>query len=324
MGFYTDITKDDKISSFDFIETFIAHNVKDWSKWNISFGTDEIESLFSNTIHSMPKKQFEFLLLHCGYIPDYYGKDSSQETLYSKLVESMVCEWAKRVGFNNSFLQKQKSNKEDITIKKGNKVIVCDAKSFRLGRSQAAPNVKDTIKKQAYSTWLMSYNENDRVGGLTTFPSMHNWKKGGEAYVYYTEGNPPIMLLFYEHLAFILNQGIKAEEIIEVLNSYHQIFPSASQNQSVYWNGITNALFGNYSDYSFYMSEAKTYIEEKVKHSADNIIRKLDIIGKEIDEYLNSVSSEELHKIAKDALLINKTKELNEQLMRIKIFRMKK
>ena len=123
MGFYNDISKDNRVISYDFIESFIANNVSDWSKWNKDYGTDEIESLFSNTISNMDKKQFEFLILHCGYIPDYYGKDSSQETLYSKLVESLVCEWAKRVGFTESFLQKQKSNKEDITIKKGIKLL---------------------------------------------------------------------------------------------------------------------------------------------------------------------------------------------------------
>ena len=129
----------------------------------------------------MTNDDFALLVMHSGYIPEFYLPDSSQETLYSKLIESLVCEWARRIGFTDSFLQTQKSNKEDVTIKRRNNVIVCDAKSFRLGRSQAAPNVKDTIKKQAYTTWLDQYNET-KVGGLVTFPSLHDWKKGSEAY----------------------------------------------------------------------------------------------------------------------------------------------
>lgn len=225
MGFYTDLDKEARLSSYDYIEAFIASNVPDWNKWNTEIGTDEIEESFSEEIRGMNNRDFEFLILHCGYIPDYYGKDSSQETLYSKLVESLVCEWAIRVGFDESYLQKQKSNKEDITIKLGDNVIVCDAKSFRLGRSQPAPNVKDTIKKQAYATWLEAYDEKSRIGGLTTFPSLHDWKKGGEAYKYYTEGEPSIMLLFYEHMSFILNQRIPAQTLIDFLLSYSQIFP---------------------------------------------------------------------------------------------------
>lgn len=324
MSYYTDIDIKERIVSYDYIENFISDNVKDWSQWNKNLGTDEIESLFSDAIQRMDNKEFEFLILHCGYIPDYYGKDSSQETLYSKLVESLVCEWAKRVGFTESFLQKQKSNKEDITIKKGNKVIVCDAKSFRLGRSQAAPNVKDTIKKQAYSTWLAAYNSNCRIGGLTTFPSMHNWKKGGEAYLYYTEGDPAIMILFYEHLSFILNQSIGADKIIEVLNNYNQVFTSPSRDQSIYWNGIIRELFGNSKEYTSYMLESKRYIKEKVLHAKNVIEKKLQQIDSDVDAYLNTISDEELRAIAKKALYINRAKELHEQLNHIEEFRLNK
>ena len=33
-------------------------------------------------------------------------------------------------------------------------IIVSDTKSFRLSRSQSAPNVKDTIKLADYEKWL--------------------------------------------------------------------------------------------------------------------------------------------------------------------------
>lgn len=323
MAFYN-FEKQDRIQSYDYIESFIFNNVKDWSQWNKSLGTDDIESIFSDSIQKMNKMQFEFLLLHCGYIPDYYGKDSSQETLYSKLVESMVCEWARRVGFTNSFLQKQKSNKEDITIKKGDKVIVCDAKSFRLGRSQAAPNVKDTIKKQAYTTWLSAYDVNNRVGGLTTFPSMHNWKKGGEAYIYYTESNPPIMILFYEHLSYILNQNITADKIIDVYNNYGQLFSTPNRDQSIYWSAIYRALFDDSDTFHNYIIESKKYIMEKVFHTKEVLVKKLEQCSKGVDDYLAKISDEEIRIIAKKALYHNKTKELQEQVKHIDEFRINK
>lgn len=320
MAFYT-FSRDERILSYDFIENFISSNVQDWSKWNSDIGTDDIEHLFSAAIEDMPQSEFEFLILHCGYIPDYYGKDSSQETLYSKLVESLVCEWARRVGFTESFLQKQKSNKEDITLVKDAKVIVCDAKSFRLGRSQAAPNPKDTIKKEAYSTWLSAYDEQNRVGGLTTFPSMHNWKKGGAVYHYYTEGNPSIMILFYEHMAYILNEHIPADSIISFLKRYDEIFPEPSNNQKVYWEGLLKYLFTNANSFTRYMTEVEFYAREKATHALSVIQSKIEGVGKDVDSMLSNMTNEELQRIARLSLIESRSRELQEQERHIMEFR---
>ena len=317
MPYYAQLSQDYRIKSYDYIENFIAEI--DWSQWGIGYNTDTAETEFSRRIHAMSSLEFQFLLLHCGYIPDYYGKDSSQETLYSKLVESMVCEWAKRIGFNQSFLQKQKSNKEDITIMKDGNVIVCDAKSFRLGRSQAAPNVKDTIKKQAYATWLNAYPHDKQIGGLTTFPSMHDWKKGGEAYYYYTEGNPSIMLLFYEHMAFFLNQSIEADSIISFLGNYNAVYPVASKEKGVYWKGVyENLLNENWNDY---WTECTTYTQEKAKHTIDTLQNKINTIKQDVDGIIATKSHEELIELAKQSIIEHRASDLLEQIHHIRNFR---
>lgn len=252
--------------SFDFLENFIKSHV---TSWEIAPNTSLIESEFTKCIQSMQDKEFSLLVLHAGYIPEFYLPDSSQETLYSKLIESLVCEWAKRIGFTDSFLQTQKSNKEDVTIKNGNSVIVCDAKSFRLGRSQAAPNVKDTIKKQAYTTWLDQYTCK-KVGGLVTFPSLHDWKKGSEAYSYFTEGSPAIMMLFYEQMAYMLISNIKYDKVIKFLDDYDVIFPEASKDRRVYWTGVKRHLLTPSQQeavqYNRYMKESEQIIKMKVNH----------------------------------------------------------
>ena len=324
MGIYSNFTKDYRIASYDYIENFISEKVPDWSKWNNEIGTDEIADAFATKISEMGNKDFEFLTLHCGYIPDYYGKDSSQETLYSKLVEVLVCEWAKRVGFAQSYVQKQKSNKEDITIQLDDYVIVCDAKSFRLGRSQAAPNVKDTIKKQAYSTWLSAYNDKTQVGGLTTFPSLHDWKKGGEAYMYYTEGNPSIMILFYEFMSFMLHKQISAERLIECLNSYSQIFPHASRDKQVYWDGIVNffcVTMDEKREFVMYQKEVQKYVVEKSTHSLNKIQELINNAKAEVEKKLSTKSQQEILEIAKTALVDNQCRELYDQVKNIKQFR---
>ena len=169
----------------------------------------------------------------------------------------------------------------------------------------------------------MAYNPQSRVGGLTTFPSMHNWKRGGEAYAYYTEGNPAIMILFYEHLSFILNQNISADKIIDVLNSYNTIFPYSSKDQTIYWNGIIRALFDNSANFYTYMREVKSYILEKVLHSKELINNRLSCIDKDVDDYLNTVDEKQLRQIAKKALYMSRAKELHEQLEHIDDFRLK-
>lgn len=323
MGFYTEYSRKDRLYSYDFIEKFIEDNVKDWSKWNVDIQTDDIENIFSKQIREMSNGDFEFLLLHSGYIPDHYGKDSSQETLYSKLVESLVCEWARRIGFADSYLQKQKSNKEDITIKLGSKVIVCDAKSFRLGRSQVAPNVKDVIKKQAYNTWLMAYDKEDRVGGLTTFPSLHDWKKGGEAYKYYTEGKPPIMMLYYEQMAYMLRHKICANRVIEFLNSYADTFPKSDENKAYYWNGVKQFLFNDES-YGLYMMEVSKYVQEKIRHTIFSLERRVVDIETKVDELISAMSYDQIKELARDSLVELQTKELSVLKERIIEFRLSK
>ena len=96
--------------------------------------------LISANFQSKLQKEFSDdqladLLIYSGYIPDLYDNDSSQETLFSKLVEVLVCEWARRMGFSSRFI-KQKASYEDVNITINGKVLVCDAKIFRLGRSQ--------------------------------------------------------------------------------------------------------------------------------------------------------------------------------------------
>ena len=321
MGYYTDISKQDRIASYDFIEKFIEDNVADWSKWNVDIQTDDIEALFSERISEMNNTEFEFLVLHSGYIPDYYDKDSSQETLYSKLVESLVCEWAKRIGFTESHLQKQKSNKEDITIKVDNKVIVCDAKSFRLGRSQASPNVKDVIKKEAYSTWLSAYDEEARVGGLTTFPSMHDWKKGGAAYHYYTEGNPSIMILYYEQMAYMLHHNIDAAQVIDFLTSYNETFPEPSTDKSYYWKGIRDFLF-NDDSYEDYMEEVSDYAKEKVVHTIESLGKRVENIEQAVDKQISEMEIDDIKALAREALVQIHTKELSTLKERVIEFRL--
>lgn len=229
--------------SYHFIEGFIEDQVKDWTS---SPDTNAISDLFAREIKTLSDPSFAFLLSHNGYIPEFYDHDSSQETLFTKLIEVLVCEWALRIGFIDSHIQRQKASKEDVTIKGHGKIIVCDAKSYRLGRSQGAPNVKDTIKKADYEKWLSYYDQSQSLGGLISFPSLHRWKRASDAYLYCTDKEKPIMILGYEEMAFCLLKKISSSRIIQVLESYSDLFSEPSRNQASYWKAIHSQLFEGY------------------------------------------------------------------------------
>lgn len=92
------------------------------------------------------------------FIPDTYKNNGKKEKLYTKLAEVLVAEWWKRVG-GQAIVQTKKSRIEDVELTFKTKSIVCDAKIFRLGRSQKAPNPKDFLKLTSVKKWMTNLVE---------------------------------------------------------------------------------------------------------------------------------------------------------------------
>jgi hypothetical protein len=319
--FDLELDKDQRKASYDFIETFIESSVTDWSS---APDTEAIEIAFTGKIKTLSDNELAFLLVHSGYIPEFYAYGSSQETLYSKLVESLVCEWAQRIGFIHSVLQKQKSNKEDVTIKIDNNTIVCDTKSFRLGRSQAAPNVKDTIKQAAYISWLDQYDNNCCRAGLVTLPSLMDWKKGSEAYKYFSDHSLPILFLFYEHLAFfIISNDLSHQTIIDLLNDYKAVFPASSKSREDYINGLSNSLFSSpiKEVLDEFLQLTDLIIVEKVQHSINRIELKAIETKKVIEYEINEMDPDQVKEIALEVSYKNEYGQTLKQLKNIRKFR---
>ena len=167
------------------------------------FNSDKIAKEFSDYLKTLSMNDFIDKIIFTGYIPDIYKSDSREETIYTKLVEVITSEWAIRMGFNSEYV-KQKASYQDVNIEIKNKMIVCDSKSFRLGRSQAAPNVKDFLKLADIRKWLERYNKEKRLGGLVVYPCKHEWTNGSDAYQYCSTKDTPTIMLPYKYLAFLL------------------------------------------------------------------------------------------------------------------------
>ena len=233
------------ISSFTFIENAVDHAFSGLAA-GASPDTAAAVAAVQEALATKTDEELAFLIAHSGFIPDHYGDDSSEETLSSKLVEALVGEWGERVGFS-TVLPTQKGSKEDITITTPFGTVVADAKSFRLSRSQAAPNVKDVIKLADYQKWLGAYAKG--CGGLITYPAKFLWQRGSDVFLYVTDARSPVVLLTYEHLGVILLLKSKlpaGPAGMSVLWDYRTLFPNMLSdkrtNQFGYWGTINSAI----------------------------------------------------------------------------------
>ena len=316
--------KDARIASYDYIEQFIAKSHTDWS---VTAVTGKIVKNFIKKLQQLTNEDFSFLVTHCGYIPEAYGKDSSQETLYSKLIETVVLEWSIRIGFTKSLLPTQKASMEDVSILDENHIIVCDAKSFRLGRSQGAPNVKDVLKHADIKKWLSPYKDKIKLGGLVTFPSQHDWKKGSDFYQYTTDKSSPTASLYYEHLSFFMISGMNSKNLIKLFQNYPKLFPNkiskSKNNRAQYYSVMENFLFSEHSElWSEFNQTAGKIISEKVYHCVHSLDDHIKNIRTELEKkYATESDIEILRKGAIESEYLKATEDLHKQKDRIHKFR---
>lgn len=185
---------------------------------------------------------FEEILISC-FIPDLYSGMGKREKLFTKLTELMVGEWWRRIG-GTYRLPTKKSGTEDVELMDGNRSIVCDAKVFRLGRSQKAPNVKDFLKIGSVRSWIEKLSEasdgkKQILGGLVTYSSLHEWEKDSEVYEECTNPDTPVVMLPYEVLALLLKYKNRFSlQELEQIWYYSSNKVKPSRVKSNYWEYI--------------------------------------------------------------------------------------
>lgn len=262
--------------------------------------TEEAVALFRPFISGLKDCELAFLLVHSGFIPDHYEDDSSDETLYSKFVEVLVAEWGTRLGIETE-IPTAKASTEDVTFVFDQKhVIVADVKSYRLGRSQAAPNVKDVIKAEDFTKWASRHGSRVAVGGLVIFPSRFDFKKGSDVYLYATNPNPGkrILILFYEHLAYLLlhAKGLPPDAFFSILNQYEGIFQKASKERDAYWDKMIpefEKLSGT-ANFIEFDRACQTVINDHVALTITRISERITKTKIELESEIKSMSEQEL------------------------------
>ena len=261
--------------------------------------TEKVTLYFLERLKKICDKEFVDILITSGYIPDLYGVDSKEETLFTKLCEVLEVNWATRMGFEAKTVT-QKSSYEDVVIKINNKTIVSDTKSFRLGRSQQAPNVKDFVKPEDYSKWAERH-DGERLGGLVVYPQLHEWTKKSDAHAYCSDKKNPILMLPFHYLAYFLERknDFNTNEM-EKLWEYDKIFPKKITSRNDYWQKINKAILEitgdteeNFKEF-LKASEKKIFkfVQTKLNYLEEQ--KKLKI--KDIESEIEQISEQDIRK----------------------------
>lgn len=221
-------------------------------------------------IKDLSDSDFIEIITSC-FIPDLYSGMGKCEKLFTKLSELMVGEWWHRMGGSYN-LPTKKSGTEDVELIYDRISITCDAKVFRLGRSQKAPNVKDFLKLSSVKLWIDNLNANYRnnnvdrsvIGGLVTYSSLHEWESDSEVYEECTNHTTPVVMLPYELLALLL----KHKDQVQITNfirlwNYSENHVRTNREKSNYWNYVSNFICNLLSiSMSEYEVEMKNYHKE--------------------------------------------------------------
>ncbi len=211
-----------------------------------SVDTQTVVESVRHNIKDLSDNDFSEVLISC-FIPDLYSGMGKCEKLYTKLSELMVGEWWRRMG-GDYRLPTKKSGTEDVELKLGDISIVCDAKIFRLGRSQKAPNVKDFLKLASVVLWIKNLEESGEkqvIGGLVTYSSLHEWESDSEVYEECTNHDTPVVMLPYEVMALLLKYkaSFALSDFIRLWN-YSDNHVKTSRNKDNYWKYIRSFICG--------------------------------------------------------------------------------
>lgn len=173
----------------------------------------------------------------CGSVPEAYGHDSSEEKLYSKYTDAIVCESLRFIGLKSTLIS-ARADAADVQARGSNYSLVADAKAFRLSRT--AKNQKD-FKIQAMDGWRGELDFSVVICPIYQVP-------GRTSQIYQQAIAHNVCILSFSHLAALTRLSMTAEPqraeygLGEVL----RVIPTLSPSKSAvdYWMAVNRVLVG--------------------------------------------------------------------------------
>jgi hypothetical protein len=262
----------------------------------------QVVSVVKRDIQKLSDADFIEVIISC-FIPDLYSGMGKCEKLFTKLTELMVGEWWRRLG-GSYHLPTKKSGTEDVELIYGNTSIVCDAKVFRLGRSQKAPNVKDFLKLASVRLWIDNLKKNylskgthqTIIGGLVTYSSLHEWESDSEVYEECTNHSTPVVMLPYEVLSLLLEykERFNITDLLKLWD-YENNAVTTSRQKASYWAYITrficNLISISENEYADEMKEYHRRILEAASEYRNIVQTTVDSVRVDIETELHKYST---------------------------------
>ena len=171
----------------------------------------------------------------CGAVPENYGRDSSEEKLYSKYTDAIIAESLTVIGLRSAVI-KARADTADVQARGGGYSLVADAKAFRLSRT--AKNQKD-FKIQAMNDWRRDLDYAVVVCPIYQLPSR-------TSQIYQQAIAHNVCILSYSHLTALVRFATRRDKrsatrgLEDVLKSVPLMHPSKSAVD--YWLGINRSL----------------------------------------------------------------------------------
>lgn len=234
-------------------------------------------------------------------IPEIYKHDSTEEKLYSKYTDSLLCETFLYLGLK-SYVLKERADAADVDAFGKDFSFVADAKSFRLSRT--AKNQKD-FKVQAMDGW-----RRDKDFAMIVCPIYQLPTSNSQIYEQASKRN--VCVFTYSHLAILvryaeLTSKPKAESLL------FKIFKTVSQLNSSkiakdYWSAINKSIL----DYD-------PLIKKLFKEEYSQIDTSIEIAKKIALNFINE-DKEKFNKMTKEEAIneLIKEKKIDSKIVTVK------
>lgn len=193
----------------------------------------------------------------CGAIPERYGRDTSEEKLYSKYTDVVIHEAFTAMGLQ-SLVLKNRADVADVECVSENYSFVADAKAFRLSRT--AKNQKD-FKVQAMDSWKHGKPYAIVVCPVYQLPSR-------QSQIYQQAATRSVCVGTYSHLSVLVQYAeiVSRSKAIDLL---HELFISVesmnpSKDATAYWQCLNRTMIN-------FDRKIRNLWQEEKKASAESV-----------------------------------------------------
>lgn len=220
---------------------------------SLSFA-DNSEVLSERLQEEIKNNGFLSLISHlrlCGDIPEWYGHDTSEEKLYSKYTDILLCEAYKLLGMKSIVLT-ERGDAADVEAFADTYSFVADAKAFRLSRT--AKNQKD-FKIEALNRWKYGKPYAMVVCPIYQLPAK-------QSQIYHSAITREVCIFTYSHLSILIlfaqgtSTNLAQELLYKIFENIKAINPTKSSIE--YWLNLNKTML----DFSPILKEL--WKEEKI------------------------------------------------------------